>query len=152
MSELAKPLSPWEKIKTGVSSFVGSALKYLPSGILFAAAIMGGSALLETAFPGVGFLGITKAFEHGGFVGGILPRLGMTLLIGGAISGSMGAWQGIQKATGEREALRAQQAGIVARHQSQGAEQHIAYDGPVSPQIGLPTGAPLSKHHTQGIV
>lgn len=148
--EPAKPLSLFEKIKAGATGFAKSVVSYLPRGLIFAGIILGGSALLETAFPGVGFLNVTGMVAKGG-IGALASRVGMTLLIGGTISGGMGAWQSIKGATEARESLRAEQAGILARHRSQGLGQHIAYDAPLVPQPDLPMGTSLGKQQTPHI-
>ncbi len=136
----AKPLSLWEKIKTGAVGFVKSAISYLPSGLMFAGLIMGGSALLGVATGKEAFdiLHVAKAFHDGG-VGAIATKMALSLALGSTISGGMGAWKSVQHATQEREALRAHQTASLQRCRSHCPElEHALYQEPLSPQRDLP--------------
>ena len=52
--------SMWERIKSGTKGFFSHAIGYLPRGVALTGLIFAGSAALEGAFPGTGFLGISE--------------------------------------------------------------------------------------------
>lgn len=96
--EVKQPLTLWEKIKAGAKGFAKTALHYLPRGLMFAAALLGGSALLG-ATVGWDPFG-TAAIQS---VGQLATRVATTLLIGSAIAGGVGAWHEVSAANKQRE-------------------------------------------------
>lgn len=133
--ELVKPLSLWDKIKTGAKSFGKAALHYLPKGLLFVGLIFGASALLEHA-TGLGLLGVTESLKSSAIVSKVL----ISLAIGSTISGGIGAYKGITEATAQNTLAMQAQAAALERSQSMVPERqrNIGYEDPM-----VPTGIPV---------
>jgi hypothetical protein len=74
--ELEDSLSPsWEKRKIGVTSFVKTALDYIPKGLVLSAAFTGGMMLLGN-LTGWGILSGVTNLDMGGFVSRVLTTVG----------------------------------------------------------------------------
>lgn len=140
------PLGLWGKIKAGVKGFVKSALHYLPRGLLIAGAMLGASTLLVEAFPALDSFFHTSSLHT---VGDVAHRIGLTMLIGGAISGGVGAWKGVSAAKKENEAALAAQADLLQRGRSIGPERQraVEYTDPVVPS-GIPSKTTELLAHT----
>lgn len=141
-TDIKGPMSTWEKIKSGVKGFVKTTLHYLPRGIAFSAILMGGSALLGHA---VGWdpLHMLSDATTTDTVTHIAKRLGMTLLLGSAISGGVGAWQEIQHDAKQRdEEIEAQSEQLKRGRGQTPQRQQMRSENPPM-EIETPKGLPV---------
>lgn len=135
-ADMKHPLTLWEKIKSGTMGFVKATLDYLPKGLLIAGVLMGGSALLGMASPGLDFFHTQQLFNDG--AGAIAASFGKMLLIGGLISGSIGAYQHVSAETRQRDAEIDAQGELLERARALGPERQI------ETHAVMPAGLPLA--------
>lgn len=126
-----KPLTFMEKVRAGFKGFVKSAIDYIPKGILFSALLMGGGLALG-AMTGVNPVGVTSWSQ-------VPMRLGLSLLLGGVISGGFGAVQAVGEANRQRDDDLTTQA-VMERRRERLPEraQERGYDSGYTPPDGLP--------------
>lgn len=132
--EIKKPLTGWEKVKSGVKGFFKTALHYLPRGLMMAGAFLGGSYLLGLTSPG---LDLFKAGQMNG-IGEVATHIGKVMAIGGLITGGIGAWQTVKAETKQREAEIAAQGQELARARGRERTRLVESD-PVEVPKNLPT-------------
>ncbi|MDE3016390.1 MAG: hypothetical protein KGI29_05660 [Pseudomonadota bacterium] len=129
----APALSTWEKIKAGVKGFVKTTIDYLPRGLMFLGLLYGGSALLGSFTGGGGdLLGVANAYNAGDLAG----RIGFGLLLGGLISGGIGAYESVREAEASHQAQQSQADG-----RSQKIEPRRQADLDITPPCHLPREA-----------
>lgn len=140
------PLSLWDKIKTGAKSFFKAALHYLPRGLLIGGAILGASALLVNVFPAADSLFHISSLHT---AGDVAHRIGMTMMIGGLISGGVGAYHGITDSIKKNNLALAAREGELERCKSLGPEKQRSMDfmEPVAP-TNIPNRAVDMLAHT----
>jgi hypothetical protein len=126
------PLSVWSKVKAGVKGFAKAVMHYLPRGAIFAGALLGVSALMGNA-GGWDFLGANSLTS----VGQVAGKIGLTMVLGSLVTGSMGAWKSIDAETKRHAAMIAAGGESPKRTQARGQqhEQEIDDESPIS---GLP--------------
>ena len=130
-TEPKKPLTLFEKVKIGFKGAIKSAIDYVPKGVLFSALLMGGGLALG-AMTGINPVGVTSWSQ-------VPMRLGLSLLLGGAISGGFGAVQAVGQASRERDEELTSQA-IMERRRERLPEraQERGYDSGYTPPGNLP--------------
>lgn len=149
--ERKQPLSLWEKVKIGVTSFVKSALDYIPRGVIMAAIGIGIVALTAN-LTGFGFLSHFADMSLGGF----LTKVGIGTAIGTALVGSLGAYQGVKAHTQYREKeIETQELAIIRQRQREQMRQKQKdggdRKGAVDLDIETPQGLPDIADKTLGI-
>lgn len=137
---LKKPLSTWEKVKTGTVSFVKSGLHYIPRGLVLSAVTLGAGAVIAN-MGGWDILN-TKSLES---VGDVVRRVGMIAGIGTLITGSVGAFRGITEANKQRGEEIRQQELALQREQERARGQERELTGGEQPEIVLPQGIPQAQ-------
>lgn len=147
--EPLKPLSTMEKIGVGIKSFVKSAISYIPSGLLYAGLMVGGSLAITALTGGIGTGGyelLPGLIENGGItMAGVAQKVVGTMVLGSVITGGIGAYKGVTGASEQRNAeLEWQQRGVQVSPRARGLQRQ--HDGGMqTPQHGLVRG-PQHQH------
>lgn len=143
--EPLKPLTTWEKIKIGAKGFGKSVMEYLPKGLLFSGMAMAGSAALG-AISGNPSWDIFHVVSNPGM---IPVRMGLSLGIGGLISGGVGAWEAVKTANREREDAMIVEGEQLRRERARGPERQrdtgFSMSGMPPTQAGLPRATPVNQ-------
>lgn len=156
-NEPLKPLSLMQKAVIGVKSFVKSAISYIPSGLLYAGLMVGGSIAITALTGGIGAPGATDILgliSDGSIsMGKVVAKAVGTVALGSVVTGSIGAWKGISAASEQRHAeMEWQQRGVQISPRARGQQrmQSAGYADMPQQQRGLPQQKQTGQHVAPG--
>ncbi len=139
--EVKKPLGFFGKLAAGIKGFIKTAADYLPRGLVFDALFIGGLAVAATQF----------GFDPLGFVqegslnwAKMATKAVLSLSLGAAISGSVGAYREIKHASQTRNTELIAQALELQRYREHDYARGRAQS---HDDISLPSGLPLPGSH-----
>lgn len=147
-----KPLSLVEKTTIAAKSFVKSAIEYVPSGLMYSALFLGGSLAISALTGGASDIAGVLAASGGVNLKALAVKAIGTLALGSAVTGSIGAYQGVSAANEQRESeMEWQQRGQSISPQARGRQRSQATDmGDPAPQRGLPPQKQAEQHVVPG--
>ncbi|MGE0754750.1 MAG: hypothetical protein AB7L92_06280 [Alphaproteobacteria bacterium] len=136
---MKKPLTLWEKAKIGVTSFVKTAMDYIPKGIVIGAAATGALMLIGN-LTGMSWLEGVANLDLGGFV----TRVATTVAIVTGLVGAIGAYQGIKAHTDYRNMEIEQQQQAIVRDRERARSRQQGNDLTDELEVKAQTDLPLA--------